>query len=58
MHAVCLENFGSEDQQNHKRTANRKQQCIKNDWSTDIFILEIGCRGFISNATSTFLTKL
>ena len=33
------------------------EQCIKNSWSTDIFPLEIGCRGFISNATSTFLTK-
>ena len=30
-----------------------REQCTKNDWS-----LEIGCRGFISNATSTFLTKL
>ena len=33
------------------------EQCIKNGWSTDIFPLEIGCQGFISNATSTFLTK-
>ena len=31
---------------------------FENDWSTDIFLLEIGCRGFISNATSTFLTKI
>ena len=30
------------------------EQCTKNDWSTDIFPLEIGCRGFISNTTSTF----
>ena len=33
------------------------EQCIMNGWSTDIFPLEIGCRGFISNSTSTFLTK-
>ena len=33
-------------------------QCVKNNWSTDIFPLEIGCRCFISNSTSTFLTKL
>ena len=32
-----------------------RKQCIKNTWSTDIYPLEIGCRGFISNATSTFL---
>ena len=35
-----------------------REQRTKNDWSTDIFHLEIGCRGFISNATSTFLTKI
>ena len=34
------------------------EQCTKNDWSTDMFPLEIGCRGFILNATSTFLTKI
>ena len=26
VHAVCLEHFGSEDQQNHRRTANRRQR--------------------------------
>ena len=35
-----------------------REQCIKNGWSTDIFPLKIGYRGFISNPTSTFLTKL
>ena len=35
-----------------------REQCIKNGWSTDIFPLEIGCRCFISNSNSTFLTKL
>ena len=35
-----------------------REQCVKNGWSTDIFPLEIGCRGFISNSTSTSLTKL
>ena len=30
------------------------EQCVKNGWSTDIFPLEIGCQGFISNSTSTF----
>ena len=28
VHAMCLEHFGSEDQQNHKRTANRRQQLL------------------------------
>ena len=36
----------------------RREQCTKNDWSTDIFPLEVGCRVFISNTTSTFLTEL
>ena len=35
-----------------------RKQCIKNDRSIDIFPLEIGCRGFISNSISTFLTKI
>ena len=35
-----------------------REQCTKNDWSTDIFPLEIGCRGLISNTTSTFLIKI
>ena len=35
-----------------------RELCIKNGWSTDIFPHEIGCRGFISTSTSTFLTKL
>ena len=26
----------------------QQQQCVKNGWSTDMFLLEIGCRGFIS----------
>ena len=34
------------------------EQCIKNGRSIDVFPLEIGCRGFISNSTSTFLPKL
>ena len=34
------------------------EQCIKNDCSTDLFPLEIGFQGFISNSTSTFLIKL
>ena len=35
-----------------------QEQCVKNGRSTDIFPLEIGGRGCISNLTSTFLTKL
>ena len=45
----------------HKRKLEKyevlRDQCVKNGWSTDIFPLDIGCRGFISNSTSTFLTN-
>ena len=46
------------DQRKLEKYEDLREQCIKNGWSTDIFPLEIGCRGFNSNATSTFLTKL
>ena len=26
-----------------------REKCVKNGWSTDIYLLEIGCRGIISN---------
>ena len=45
-------------QQKLEKYKDLREQCIKNGWSTDIFPLEIGCRGFILNTTSTFLTKL
>ena len=35
-----------------------REQCFKNVKSTHIFPLEIRCRGFISNSTSIFLSKL
>ena len=35
-----------------------REQCVKSGWSTDILPLEIGCQGFFSNSTFTFLTKL
>ena len=33
------------------------EQCVKNDWLTDIFPFEIGYWGFISNSTSTFINQ-
>ena len=49
---------GMAHQQKLEKYEDLREQCTKNDWSTDIFPLEIGCRGFISNATSTFFTKI
>ena len=33
------------------------EQCVQNSWTTDIFTVEIRCRGFIANLTSGYLTK-
>ena len=37
---------------------NLREYCVKNGCSPDTFPREIGCRGFISNSTSIFFTKL
>ena len=35
-----------------------RDQCVRNGWLTKVFPIEIGCRGFITNSTSAFLTNL
>ena len=52
------ENIDWAHQRKLEKYEDLREQCVKNGWSRDIFPLEIGCRGFISNSTSTFLTKL
>ena len=51
-------NFDWVHQWKSEKYEDLREQCTKNDWSTDIFLPEIGCRVFISNTTSTFLTKI
>ena len=35
-----------------------REQCVRNGWITNVFPIEVGCRGFIANSTSVFLTNL
>ena len=35
-----------------------REQCVRNGWMTHVFSIEVGCRGFITNSTSAFLTNL
>ena len=32
--------------------------CENNGWITNVFPIEVGCRGFIANSASVFLTNL
>ena len=35
-----------------------REQCVRNGWITKVFSIEVGCRGFIADATFVFLTNL
>ena len=35
-----------------------REQCVRNDWITNVFPIEVGCRGFFANLTSVFLSNL
>ena len=35
-----------------------QEQFVRNGWITNVFPIELGCRGFIANSTSVFLTNL
>ena len=49
------ENFDWEQLEKYE---DRQEQCIRNRWITNVFPIEVGCRGFIANSTSVFLTNL
>ena len=36
----------------------QQEQCVRNGLITNVFPIEVGCRGFIANSTSVFLTNL
>ena len=46
----------------HKRKLEKyddlQEQYVRNGWITNVFPIEVGCRGFIANSTSVFLTNL
>ena len=35
-----------------------QEQHVRNGWMTNIFLIQVRCRGFITNSTSVFLTNL
>ena len=41
-----------------KKYEDLREQCVRNGLITNVFPIEVGCRGFIANSTSVFLTNL
>ena len=41
-----------------KKYEDLREQCVRNGWITNVFPIEVGCHGFITNSTSVFLTNL
>ena len=35
-----------------------REQCVRNGWKTKVFPIEVGCRGFITNSISVFMSNL
>ena len=52
------ENFNRAHQCKLEKYEDLREQCIRNGWITNVFPIEVGCRGFIANSTSAFLTNL
>ena len=52
------ENFNWAHQRKLEKYEDLQEQCVRNGWITNVFPIEVKCRGFIANWTSTFLTNL
>ena len=35
-----------------------REQCVRNDWITNVFPIEVRCQGFITRSMSVFLTNI
>ena len=51
-------NFDWAHQRKLEKYEDLREQCVRNGWLTNSFPIEVGCRGFIANSTSVFLTNL
>ena len=51
-------NFDWAHQRKLEKYEDLREQCVRNGWITNIFPIEVGCRGFIVNSTTIFLTNL
>ena len=52
------ENFDWAHQRKLEKYEDLREQCVRNGWITNVFPIEVGCRGFIVNSTFVFLTNL
>ena len=52
------ENFDWVHQHKLEKYKDLREQYVINGWITIVFPIEVGCRGFIANSTSVFLTNL
>ena len=52
------ENFDWAHQRKLEKYEDLREQCVRNDLITNVFPIEVGCKGFIAIATSVFLTNL
>ena len=52
------ENFDWAHQRKLEKYEDLREQCVINGWLTNIFPIEVGCRGFIANSASVFLINL
>ena len=52
------ENFDWPHQRKMEKFEDLREECVRNDWITNVFPIEVGCRGFIANSTSVFLNNL
>ena len=52
------ENFDWAYQRKLEKYEDLREHCVRNGWITNVFPIEVGCRGFIANSTSVFLTNL
>ena len=52
------ENFELAHQRKSEKYEDLREQFVRNGWKMNVFSIEVGCRGFIANSTSVFLTNL
>ena len=52
------ENFDWAHQRKLEKYEDLREICTRNGWTTTIFPVEVGCRGFIANSTSAFISNL
>ena len=52
------ENFDWAHQRKLEKYEDLREQCVRNGWTTNVFPIEVGCRGFITNSTTVSLNNL